>query len=136
MRKLFSVLSLFAICLCLSCFGVKQAGAFSNEALFTQDIKVKYGGVAVARSGLPYGVAIIKETNGTGFIQAAAQCGNACHSQDLEGVIDASRRLKDGDGTMYHGSGDPDFKRVDPEWPELMVVHNSGNDGSKAHTSG
>jgi hypothetical protein len=148
MRKMFSVLSLFAVCLCLSCFtGVKQAGAFSIDTLFTQDVKVKYGGAGIAVTPTPYpcGVVVKNIIDGTdeyGDSQATFSSGTLCQYK-LESVIDAAVRLKTGDGIVYSGTPElENWRGRDPTSPigRIILVGGpragcSGNGGLGYHSS-
>lgn len=124
MRRVLSILSLFAVCLCLSCFaGVNQVGAFSGDTLFTNDVKVKYGGeavVAIPTESMFSAVAknVIDGTNE--YAEVNFQCEDACHEK-FESVIDAAVRLKSGDDGL---NKDPTLTIIlagGPDYPEYLL---------------
>jgi hypothetical protein len=104
---------------------VKRAGAFSIDTLFTQDVKVKYGGgvaLAVSPSEYPFGVAVNNIIDGTDeHTQASFLCDKLCQWK-LESVIDAAVRLKTGDGIVVRrGDLEPTSYR-DPTSPIGRII--------------
>lgn len=124
MRKMLILFSLFAICLCLSCF-TTEAVAFTSTNSF-QNEALRGGGLhfqrliafeAFFRVGVTFNS--IKEDGGQ-IACLSPQCIDSCHKQMLKQVIDVAVRSKK-DGTWRNGlmgggiegiegiEGDPDF---------------------------
>lgn len=117
MRRVLTILSLFAVCFCLSCFvGVSEVGAFSGETFFTNDVKVKYGGAAMAVTPTPYPSGVVQKvidgTDEYGDSRATFSGSTALSQWKLESVIDAAVMLKNGDGIVYRGDPTSPFGKI------------------------